>query len=91
MSEAELDRIIVALGDFADLKCPFTLGHSRAVAALAAAAATDAGLSADRRSPTSGGLVTCTISGGSGLRRTSGSARKRSHLIIGSGCVCIRT
>ncbi len=45
MGEAELDRIIVALGDFADLKCPFTLGHSRAVAALAAAAAAEAGLS----------------------------------------------
>lgn len=46
MGEAELDRIIIALGDFADLKCPFTLGHSRAVAALAAAAGTDMGLSA---------------------------------------------
>jgi putative nucleotidyltransferase with HDIG domain len=33
-----------ALGDFADLKCPFTLGHSRAVAELAAAAATRIGL-----------------------------------------------
>lgn len=32
MSDTELDRLIVALGDFADLKCPFTLGHSRAVA-----------------------------------------------------------
>lgn len=47
MSDAELDRLVVALGDFGDLKCPFTLGHSRAVAALAAAAATDAGLSAE--------------------------------------------
>ena len=46
LSEPELDRIIIALGDFADLKCPFTLGHSRAVAALAAAAATDMGLPA---------------------------------------------
>jgi len=45
MSEAELDRIVVALGDFADLKCPFTLGHSRAVAALAAESAAEAGLS----------------------------------------------
>lgn len=44
LGEAELDRMIVALGDFVDLKCPFTLGHSRAVAALAAAAATEAGL-----------------------------------------------
>jgi HD-GYP domain-containing protein (c-di-GMP phosphodiesterase class II) len=45
LSDAELDRMIVALGDFADLKCPFTLGHSRSVATLAAAAAADAGLS----------------------------------------------
>lgn len=31
-----LDRLCCAIGDFADLKCPFTLGHSRAVADLAA-------------------------------------------------------
>ena len=29
---AELDALLEALGDFVDLKCPFTLGHSRAVA-----------------------------------------------------------
>ena len=39
MSEPELDRVLVAIGDFADLKCPFTLGHSRAVADLVARAA----------------------------------------------------
>ena len=44
MSEAELDRMLVALGDFADLKCPFTLGHSRAVAERAAQAAGHLGL-----------------------------------------------
>jgi hypothetical protein len=32
VSEAELDALVTALGDFADLKCPFMLGHSRAVA-----------------------------------------------------------
>lgn len=48
MSESELDRMLVALGDFADLKCPFTLGHSRAVAARAAQAAEVAGLPDDR-------------------------------------------
>ena len=48
MSEAELDRMLVALGDFADLKCPFTLGNSRAVAARAAHAAELAGLSEER-------------------------------------------
>ena len=41
----ELESLLGALGDFADLKCPFTLGHSRAVAELAAGAATRLGLS----------------------------------------------
>lgn len=46
MAPAELDRMLVAIGDFVDLKCPFTLGHSRAVADLAARAAAVAGLDA---------------------------------------------
>jgi HD-GYP domain-containing protein (c-di-GMP phosphodiesterase class II) len=43
---AELDALLEALGDFVDLKCPFTLGHSRAVGTLAADAVTAAGLDA---------------------------------------------
>ncbi len=43
---AELDALLAAIGDFADLKCPFTIGHSRAVAALADAAARHVGLAA---------------------------------------------
>lgn len=39
-----LDRLLRAMGDFADLKCPFTLGHSRAVAELAENAGKCAGL-----------------------------------------------
>ncbi|MHA3020539.1 HD domain-containing phosphohydrolase [Mycobacterium sp. BMJ-28] len=39
-----LDALLMALGDFVDLKCPFTLGHSRAVAKLAGDAAAAAGL-----------------------------------------------
>jgi HD-GYP domain-containing protein (c-di-GMP phosphodiesterase class II) len=39
-----LDALIVALGEFVDLKCPFTLGHSGAVARLAAEAAVSTGL-----------------------------------------------
>jgi HD-GYP domain-containing protein (c-di-GMP phosphodiesterase class II) len=39
-----LDSLLVALGDFVDLKCPFLLGHSRATARLAADAAAAAGL-----------------------------------------------
>lgn len=42
---ADLEALLGAIGDFADLKCPFTIGHSRAVAHLAAAAATHLGLS----------------------------------------------
>lgn len=45
LGEAELDTLLVAMGDFVDLKCPFTLGHSRGVAALAAGAGSAAGLS----------------------------------------------
>jgi putative nucleotidyltransferase with HDIG domain len=44
LRDSELDAMLGALGDFADLKCPFTVGHSRAVAELAAAAATRVGL-----------------------------------------------
>ena len=44
-----LDELLTAIGDFVDLKCPFTLGHSRNVAALAEAAAVQLGLSGRRR------------------------------------------
>lgn len=47
LREDELDPLLVALGDFVDLKCPFTLGHSRAVAELSAGAATVMGMDAD--------------------------------------------
>src|SRR6185437_13592793 len=41
----ELDELLAAIGDFADLKCPFTIGHARVVAELAGAAAAKVGLS----------------------------------------------
>ncbi|WP_264003137.1 HD domain-containing phosphohydrolase [Mycolicibacterium sphagni] len=44
LQQQSLDELLVALGDFVDLKCPFTLGHSRAVAQLAGDAAEAAGL-----------------------------------------------
>ena len=44
LSGSELDTLLGAIGDFADLKCPFTVGHSRAVAELAASAAMRMGL-----------------------------------------------
>jgi HD-GYP domain-containing protein (c-di-GMP phosphodiesterase class II) len=47
LDEHGLDVLLVALGDFVDLKCPFTLGHSRTVARLAGDAALAAGVDAD--------------------------------------------
>ena len=44
LDDARLDELLTAIGDFVDLKCPFALGHSRNVAALAAAAAVQLGL-----------------------------------------------
>lgn len=38
IAEPELDGLLRAIGDFVDLKCPFMLGHSTAVAELAEAA-----------------------------------------------------
>jgi HD-GYP domain-containing protein (c-di-GMP phosphodiesterase class II) len=45
LDEPRLDTLLTAIGDFVDLKCPFTLGHSRNVAALAEAGAVHLGLS----------------------------------------------
>lgn len=47
LDEPSLDALLTAIGDFVDLKCPFTLGHSRNVAALAEAAAVQVGLAPD--------------------------------------------
>jgi HD-GYP domain-containing protein (c-di-GMP phosphodiesterase class II) len=46
MSEPEFDAACLAIADFADLKSPYTSGHSRAVSALAGAAARACGLTA---------------------------------------------
>lgn len=47
LDAASLDALLVALGDFVDLKCPFNLGHSRAVSQLAGDAAALVGLDGD--------------------------------------------
>jgi HD-GYP domain-containing protein (c-di-GMP phosphodiesterase class II) len=46
LTDAQLDIALEALGDFADLKSPFRLGHSRGVAALAAEAGSSLGMNA---------------------------------------------
>ena len=44
LDDEATDALLRSMGDFVDLKCPFTAGHSRAVADLAAAAALRLGL-----------------------------------------------
>jgi HD-GYP domain-containing protein (c-di-GMP phosphodiesterase class II) len=44
LTSEELDRTLEAFADYADIKSPFTLGHSRGVAELAATAAATIGL-----------------------------------------------
>ncbi len=44
LSDAELDDLLMAMGDFIDLKSPFRQGHSRRVAELSGAAGRLAGL-----------------------------------------------
>jgi HD-GYP domain-containing protein (c-di-GMP phosphodiesterase class II) len=47
VDEAELDHVLAAIGDFADLKSPFFIGHARTVAHLAGDAAGNLGLAPD--------------------------------------------
>lgn len=49
LGDAELDEACLALADFADIKSPYTFGHSRAVAELAVRAAKVAGLTAEEQ------------------------------------------
>jgi HD-GYP domain-containing protein (c-di-GMP phosphodiesterase class II) len=55
LSDDELDRVLAAVADFVDLKSPYTLGHSRGVAELAAGASAELG--ADTRTARRAGLV----------------------------------
>ena len=50
LDDDQLDRALAAFGDFADLKSPYRVGHSRGVASVAAAAAERLGLSDDEKS-----------------------------------------
>ncbi len=58
LSDDEFDSALLAIANFVDLKSPFTLGHSRAVADLSAAAGNELGLdAADVRALRRAGLV----------------------------------
>lgn len=48
LTDAALDETLAAIGDFADLKCPFMVGHSRGVADLVQSAAPVMGLAPEQ-------------------------------------------
>ena len=72
----QLDGLAEAFADLADLKCRFTLGHSRGVAALVDGAA-HWPASVGMRAVGCDGRRSCTMSGARACRPGSGSARDR--------------
>ena len=67
LEPTSLDRVLAAVADFVDLKSPYTLGHSRGVAELGAAAAGDLGANTRRYA-------------GPGWCTTSADGRRQHHL-----------
>ena len=73
LTEPEFDAACLAMADFADLKSPYTVGHSRAVSVLAAAAAPRRASGCRRPMPlTWPAPACCTTSARSACRRVSG-------------------
>ena len=69
MTELQLDSALSAVADFADLKSPYTTGHSRGVAERAAAAARLAAWGTRRRTSCAAPAC-CTMSGRIGVPNT---------------------
>lgn len=87
LRDADLDSVLEAMGDFADLKTPWTTGHSRAVANLAAGAADHLGLGAGealvlRRAGAVHGLGRMGVSNAVWDKREALSAVEREHLAM---------
>jgi HD-GYP domain-containing protein (c-di-GMP phosphodiesterase class II) len=90
VSGDRLDDALAAVGTAVDVKSPYWLGHSQAVAELAAAAGDYVGLAAEdvvmlRR------VRSWLVSAGSASPTRSSTSAGRSATASGSGCGCIRT
>jgi HD-GYP domain-containing protein (c-di-GMP phosphodiesterase class II) len=89
LAEDEFDRACEAIADFADLKSPYTLGHSSGVAALAAGAGRRYGLPNDdvvalRRAGMLHDIGRVGISAGIWTRETALSERDREQIRLHS-------
>ena len=93
LGDAEVESVLEAIADFTDVKSPYTIGHSIAVAALVGPAARTFGLSAlPMRRP--GGRdwpVSCTTSVVSACRTQSGTRPLRSPTPSSSESACTLT
>ena len=90
LSGERFDAALLAIANFVDLKSPYTLGHARAVAELAAAAGARLGLP-DAACARCAAPASCTTSAGSASRTRSGTSPGRSAPASGSACGCTRT
>ena len=91
VSGERFDAALLAIASFVDLKSPYFLGHSRAVADLTAEAGARLGLAeADLRTLRRAGLVARPRPAGH-LERDLGQAAAPSAPASGSACACTRT
>ena len=91
LSRRAVRRGAAAIANFVDLKSPYTLGHSRAVADLAAAAARGSGLAGGRGADAAPRGRSSMASGASASRTRSGTSPGRSAPASGSASGCTRT
>ena len=91
LTDEELDAALAAMANFADLKSPYTLGHS-----VRRRGARGSGRTCRRSSPTPmrrwfAAPGSCTTWAGSACRTRSGTNAASSHRRSSSGCACTRT
>ena len=91
LSGERFDAALLAIANFVDLKSPYTLGHSRAVARSRRRGRRGRSGCPRPRCARCGARASCTTSAGSACRTRSGTSPGRSAPASGSACGCTRT
>ena len=91
LSGERFDAALVAIANFVDLKSPYTLGHSRAVAELAAEAGAAARAAGDEVRTAAARRPRARLRAARACRTRSGTSAARSAPASGSACGCTRT
>ena len=87
----QFDAALAAIADFVDLKSPYTLGHSRGVAELAAEAGALLGLPRRGGAHAAPRRARARVRPARRVERDLGQARPARRGRVGSGCGCTRT